>query len=438
MTSRPLDSGTEHLLRDLAPRVLGAVVRRYSDFASAEDAVQEALLAAALQWPNQGMPESPLGWLIQVASRRMTDHVRREQARRRREAAVVASVPSSDDRTPAADEAVAPDQDDSLVVLFMCCHPALSSSSAIALTLRAVGGLTTAEIARAFLVPEATMAQRISRAKQTIKASEVPFRMPNEAERADRLGAVLHVLYLIFNEGYTSSAGPNLLRAELSSEAIRLTRAVHDQLPNDGEVAGLLALMLLTDARRAARTGPHGELIPLTEQDRSRWDKPAIAEGVALVTASLSRGSIGSYQLQAAIAALHDEAPRAEDTDWPQILALYGLLKRMSDNPMVLLSHAIAAAMVHGAPCGLELLDALDKDGRLAGHHRLDAVRAHLLELAGDREGAVAHYRRAAGRTTSLPERNYLAEKAARLAAVPDDRGGKASSGKRSRTKRVV
>jgi RNA polymerase sigma factor (sigma-70 family) len=404
-----LDAPTEHLLRDLAPRVLGALLRRFRDFAASEDAVQEALIAAAAQWPREGVPDNPRGWLIQVASRRLADHVRSETARRRREATVVSLA------QPMAPDDEAMERDDTLVLLFLCCHPALSTSSAIALTLRAVGGLKTAEIAAAFLVPEATMAQRISRAKQSIKASGVPFQMPTPEERAQRLGTVLHVLYLIFSEGYTASSGPALHRADLSSEAIRLTRAVHRILPNDGEVAGLLALMLLTDARRLARTGPAGELIPLDEQDRSLWDRRAIAEGVALVTAALSRGSIGAYQLQAAIAAVHDEAARVEDTDWPQILALYGLLKRMSDNPMVALNHAIATAMVQGPAAGLELLGALDTDERLAGHHRLDAVRAHLLEMAGDREAAIACFRRAAGRTASLPERDYLMTQAARL-----------------------
>ncbi len=299
----------------------------------------------------------------------------------------------------------------------MCCHPALTPASAIALTLRAVGGLTTAEIANAFLVPEATMAQRISRAKQRVKTSGVPFRLPTADQRAERLGAVLHVLYLIFNEGYASSIGPSLQRSDLAIEAIRLTRAVHNLLPGDGEVAGLLALMLLTDARRAARTGTDGELIPLADQDRTLWDRHAIAEGVAIISATLSRGSIGAYQLQAAIAAVHDEAARPDDTDWPQILALYGLLERMSDNPMVTLNHAIAAAMVHGPQTGLDLLKALDADERMAGHHRLHAVRAHLLEKAGDRGGAIAHYRAAAGRTSSVPERNYLATQAARLSS---------------------
>jgi predicted RNA polymerase sigma factor len=316
---------------------------------------------------------------------------------------------------PAADAAQDSGRDDTLILLFMCCHDVLTPASAIALTLRAVGGLTTAEIAKAFLVPEATMAQRISRAKRDIKTSGVPFRLPTTEERVQRLRVVLHVLYLIFNEGYTTSAGPELQRLELSREAIRLTRAVYHLLPDDAEVAGLLSLMLLTDARRAARSGPEGELIPLTRQDRTLWDRGEIAEGVALLTATLPKGSLGPYQLQAAIAAVHDEAEGAGETDWPQILALYDLLKRMSPNPMVRLNHAIAAAMVHGPAAGLELLDGLDADGGLKGHHRLDAVRAHLLELAGERDAAVANYLAAAGRSTSLPERNYLMTQAARL-----------------------
>jgi len=399
-------------LRELAPQVLGAVIRRFRDFAAAEDAVQEAFIAAAVQWPREGFPENPRAWLIQVASRRMTDYQRSELARRRRETAAAMQI---DNQTPASAFENGTEQDDTLVLLFMCCHPALTPSSAIALTLRAVGGLTTIEIANAFLVPEATMAQRISRAKQSIKASGVPFSLPTDEDRAQRLRVVLHVLYLIFNEGYTSSAGPNLQRSELSGEAIRLTRAVHKLLREDCEVAGLLALMLLTDARRAARTGPDGELIPLTKQDRTLWDLKQISEGIALLTATLPKGSVGPYQVQAAVAAVHDEAVRAEDTDWPQILALYDLLKRMSDNPMVELNHAIAAAMVYGPSAGLDLLNGLDADERLTGHHRLDAVRAHLLELAGDHQAAIAHYQTAAGRTTSLPERNYLLTQAARL-----------------------
>jgi len=405
----------ETLLRELAPQVLGAVVRRFHDFAAAEDAVQEALLAATMQWPQQGVPDNPRGWLIQVSGRRMMDYLRSEEARRRREAEVALEDAQVAPPADAVPEAV---QDDTLTLFFMCCHPSLTPSSAIALTLRAVGGLTTSEIAKAFLVPEATMAQRISRAKASIKASGVPFQLPTRQEQAQRLRAVLHVLYLIFNEGYTSSTGPQLQRLELSQEAIRLTRCVHNLLPDDGEVAGLLALMLLTDARRAARTGPDGELIPLTKQDQTLWDRAEIAEGIALLTAALSKGSIGAYQLQAAIAAVHDEAARAEDTDWAQILALYELLKRMSDNPMVLLNHAIAVAMVHGPSKGLELLREFDSDARIAGHHRLDAVRAHLLEMAGDPQAAITHYRIAASRTTSIPERNYLITQAARLSEI--------------------
>jgi len=415
VSARSPGAGVEPLLRELAPQVLGAVIRRFRDFAASEEAVQEALIAAATQWPRDGVPDDPRAWLTRVAARRLTDHVRSEAARRRREAFVVSLVPPEEQIALAPDDGDGEERDDTLVLLFMCCHPALSPASAIALTLRAVGGLTTAEIAAAFLVPEATMGQRISRAKQSIKASGVRFQMPTPEERAERLGAVLHVLYLIFNEGYTASSGPELYRSDLSGEAIRLTRAVHALLPDDGEVAGLLSLMLLTDARRAARTGPEGELIPLDAQDRSLWDRGAIDEGVALVTAALSRGGAGAYQLQAAIAAVHDEAPRAEDTDWPEILALYELLMAMSDNPMVTLNHAIAVAMVHGPAAGLARLEALDADVRLSGHHRLPAVRAHLLERAGQREAAIAHYRTAAERATSTPERTYLLTQAARL-----------------------
>ena len=407
-----LDRTSEHLLRELAPQVLGSVIRRFHDFAAAEDAVQEALIAAATQWPRDGVPDNPRGWLIQVASRRMTDYLRSEQARKQRETTAAQDYVQV---VPAIDSESETEQDDTLLLLFMCCHSALTPSSAIALTLRAVGGLSTVEIANAFLVPEATMAQRISRAKQSVKTSGIPFRMPTDQEQAQRLRSVLHVLYLIFNEGYTSSAGSDLQRVELSHEAIRLTRAVRLLLPEDCEVAGLLSLMLLTDARRAARTGMNGELIPLTQQDRALWDQTQIAEGIALLTEALSKGSVGAYQLQAAIAAIHDEAARVEETDWPQILALYDLMKYMSDNPMVMLNHAVATAMVHGPSAGLRLLDTLDSDGRLTGHHRLHAVRAHLLELAGDHAAAIAHYRIAANRTTSLPERNYLILQAARL-----------------------
>lgn len=413
MAKAGLDRNAEHLLRELAPQVLGAVMRRYRNFSACEDAVQEALIAAAAQWPSEGMPTNPRGWLLQVALRRMTDQVRSEIARRNREAVAMDDVPL----------VVAPelysepeiDPDDTLVLLFMCCHPSLSPASAIALTLRAVGGLTTGEIAKAFLVPEATMAQRISRAKQSVKTSRVPFRMPDADERAQRLSSVLHVLYLIFNEGYTSSGGTELQRTDLSSEAIRLMRLLQRLVPKNGEVLGLLALMLLTDARRAARSGPNGELIPLDEQNRTLWDQAAITEGVQLVSEAFAHGAVGEYQLQAAIAALHDEAPTTEATDWPQILALYGVLIRLSDNPMVVMNHAIAAAMVHGPAKGLELLKPLETDERLTENHRLDAVKAHLLERAGEYDAAIKLYRVAATKTSSIPERNYLLLRAAQV-----------------------
>ncbi len=410
------------LLCQLAPQVLGALVRRYGHFDACEDAVQEALLAATVQWPDQGEPASPRAWLVTVASRRLIDQLRSEQASRRREVGAAALVPADELLVPGPGEEPS-DQDDTLTLLFLCCHPALSPPSQVALTLRAVGGLTTAQIARAFLVPETTMAQRISRAKQRIRATGIPFRVPPEPERADRLRVVLHVLYLIFNEGYTATSGPDLHRVELTREAIRLVRAVHRLLPADGEVAGLLALMLLTDARRPGRTRPDGGLIPLADQNRDRWDQERIQEGIALVTDTLPRARIGPYQIQAAIAAVHAEAPRAQDTDWPQILALYELLDRISPNPVVTLNQAIAVAMVKGPRAGLDLLATLDADDRMAGHHRLDAVRAHLLEMAGDRQAARGHYQRAARRTTSLPEQRYLEARAARLAEADQENG---------------
>jgi RNA polymerase sigma factor (sigma-70 family) len=413
MMTKPWDAASEQLLRELAPQVLGSVARRFHDFAAAEDAAQEAMIAAFTQWPQAGLPDNPRGWLMQVACRRMTDHVRSEIARRERETAVATEAQAF---SPILEIEADMDPDDTLILLFMCCHPALTPSSAIALTLRAVGGLTTAEIANAFLVPEATMAQRISRAKQTIKASGIPFRLPSPHERVEQLPTVLHVLYLIFSEGYVSSIGSHLQRLDLAREAIRLTRNTKTLLPDNPEVAGLLALMLLTDARRAARTGPDEELIPLDEQDRTLWDRAEISEGIDLLTATLSKASVGLYQLQAAIAAVHDEAERVEDTDWPQILALYELLKKVAPSPMVGLNHAIAAAMVYGPAKGLELLSALDGDPHIAGHYRLDAVRAHLFEKLGDHEAALRHYRIAAARTTSMPERNYLTTQAARLA----------------------
>jgi RNA polymerase sigma factor (sigma-70 family) len=409
-----VDAEVEDLLRRLAPQVLGALVRRYGHFDTAEDAVQEALLAAATRWPRDGIPENPRAWLITVASRRLTDLLRSQQARQRREDSVATWTLPEQWLAPAADRP-ASDSDDTLILLLLCCHPALSPASQIALTLRAVGGLTTAEIARAFLVPEATMTRRISRAKQRIKDSGIPFGMPPASERTERLGAVLHVLYLIFNEGYAATSGTRLQRVELSAEAIRLARMVHRLLPDDGEVTGLLALMLLTDARRPARTGPDGGLVPMAEQDRSRWNAGLIAEGVALLTEALPQGPTGPYQLQAAIAAIHDEAPSAEATDWPQIMALYELLLQTSDNPVVRLNHTVAVAMVRGARAGLDLLGELEADARIATDHRLHAVRAHLLELAGDRVAAREAYLAAANRTTSLPHQRYLHARAARL-----------------------
>ena len=408
------DAKVADLLRRLAPQVLGAVVRRYGHFDLAEDAVQEALLAAATRWPRDGNPDDPRGWLITVASRRLTDLLRSEQARRRREETVARWVLPEHWLAPAADTPVS-QSDDTLILLFMCCHRAVSPASQIALTLRAVGGLTTAEIARAFLVPVATMTRRITRAKQRIKDSGIPFGMPPGSEHAERLGGVLHVLYLIFNEGYAATSGPRLQRSELSAEAIRLARVVHRLLPEDAEVTGLLALMLLTDARRPARTGPDGRLIPMAEQDRSLWIAESIAEGVALITDALPRGPTGPYQLQAAIAAIHDEAPNADATDWPQILMLYELLMRISDNPVVALNHAVAVAMVRGPREGLDLIGKLEVNERIAEDHRLHAVRAHLLEMAGDLLAAHQSYQAAARRAISLPHQRYLNSRAARL-----------------------
>jgi RNA polymerase sigma factor (sigma-70 family) len=374
--------------------------------------VQEALLAAATQWPNDGVPENPKGWLITVAARRLTDVLRSEQARRRREDTVARWAPPQQQ----ADVSDKPgDSDDTLILLFMCCHPALSAPSQIALTLRAVGGLTTTEVARAFLVSEATMTRRITRAKQQIKDSGIPFRLPGEAERSERLAAVLHVLYLIFTEGYAATTGPRLHRVELSTEAIRLARMVHKALPDDAEVAGLLALMLLIDARRAARTTGDGELVPLAEQDRRLWNADDIAEGVALITEALLRGTPGSYQLQAAIAAIHDESPSAEETDWRQIKALYELLLQLADNPIIALNHVVAVAMVDGAATGLQQLETLATDKQLAEDHRLYAVRAHLLEMTGDAAAAREAYRAAARRVSNLTQQRYLNRRAARL-----------------------
>jgi RNA polymerase sigma factor (sigma-70 family) len=403
----------EPLLRELAPRVLAVLARRHASFDACEDAVQEALVAAAAQWPREGIPEQPQGWLVAVATRRLVDEVRSDSARRRREE-TAGSVALGDARTQPSPGEHAREHDDTLTLLLLCCHPALSPASQIALTLRAVGGLTTGEIASAFLVPEATMAQRISRAKASIRRAGIAFDPPPASELPERMRAVMHVLYLVFNEGYTASSGASLQRTDLADEAIRLTRMLRRLAPADEEVAGLLALMLLTDARRAARTGPRGELVPLAEQDRSLWDRERIAEGVALVSAALPSGPLGQYQLQAAIAAVHAEAPSAEDTDWPQILALYGLLERIAPGPAVALNRAVAVGMVEGPEAGLEALASVEG---LEDHHRVDSVRAHLLELAGEEVAAREAYLAAAARTTSEPERRYLEDRAARLAA---------------------
>jgi RNA polymerase sigma factor (sigma-70 family) len=412
-------SNIEDLLRETAPQVLGVLVRRYGTFDECEDAVQEALLAASVQWPVDGVPDNPRAWLVTVAGRRLVDQARSDISRRHREETVAAMAPVDDVVAPTPGQGPrAPDRDDTLTLLILCCHPSLSPPTQAALTLRAVGGLTTAEIARAYFVPEATMAQRISRAKQSVKRAGSRFEMPAEPELSDRLRVVLHVLYLIFNEGYTASSGTVLARADLTYEAIRLTRAVHKLRPDDGEVAGLLALMMLTEARRPARTGPDGELVPLAEQDRSQWDAGTIHDGLALVSATLPHGPVGPYQVQAAIAAVHAEAPRAADTDWPQILSLYDLLSVLAPNPMVTLNRVVALAMVSGPHAGLDLLTSLDTDEQLAGHHRVDAVRAHLLDMAGDPDAARAAYQEAARKTTSVPEQRYLRARAARAARL--------------------
>ncbi|MFD9970212.1 RNA polymerase sigma factor [Streptomyces sp. NPDC059013] len=410
----------EDLLRELAPQVLGALVRRYGVFDACEDAVQEALLAAALQWPGTGVPDNPRSWLVTVASRKLVDQIRSDCARRRREDTLALATPQAELLSHAADTVPDTDRDDSLALLFLCCHPALSPAGRIALTLRAVGGLTTAQIAAAFLVPEATMAQRVSRAKRTVRDSGTPLAALEGTELTQRLAEVRHVLYLIFNEGYTTTGGTEdtgLTAPELSTEAIRLTRMLHRLVPDDTETAGLLALMLLTDARRPARTGPSGELVPLAEQDRGRWDRRAVAEGVDLISRTLPRGRVGPYQLQAAIAAVHDEAEDTDATDWPQILALYEILERFGPNPMVSLNRAVAVAMVHGPAAGIDLITALETETRMARHHRLLATRAHLLELLGEHQAAAASYREAARRTTSTPERRHLSARAHRLEA---------------------
>jgi RNA polymerase sigma factor (sigma-70 family) len=400
------------LLRDLAPQVLGAVVRRYGDFGRAEDAVQEAMLAAVEAWGRNGRPEHPAGWLITVAGRRYVDQVRVDAARQRREVAVAEAIPRDALVAPPSD--AEPARDDLLELLFLCCHPTLAPSDRVALTLRAVGGLTTGEIATAFLVPERTMGQRITRAKQRLREAGAQFAMPSGAEWERRLAAVLHVLYLVFNEGYTASSGEELRRVDLTRQALRLTRRLHERAPQSGEVTGLLALMLLTEARGPARTGPAGDLVPLEEQDRTRWDRSAIAEGTALITRSLAEHPVGPYQVQAAIAAVHAEAASVAATDWTQILALYDLLERLAPGPAVTLNRAVALGEARGPQAGLDQLRELD-GGPLAGSHRLLAVRAHLLQRAGERDAAARLWREAARLAGNSPERRFLLRRAAEL-----------------------
>lgn len=395
----------EHLLRTEAPQVLGALVRRFGHFDIAEDAVQDALLAAAQQWPTRGIPEHPRGWLIRVGYRRMIDQLRADQFRQRREYQL-ASQPA-----PAStDEPVA---DDSLTLLFLCCHPILSPVSQVALTLRAVGGLTTAEIAHAYGVTEVAMGQRISRAKQQIKSAGGRFVLPSAEDRENRLITVLQVLYLIFNEGYAATAGEQLHRVDLTTEAIRLTRLLHRLLPDEPEIAGLLSLMLLNDARRPARTTEAGDLVTMEHQQRDLWNKALTAEGIALITAAMHRRQVGPYQLQAAIAALHNGAPNYAETDWPQIAALYAWLEQLTPTPPVRLSRAVAVAMAHGPRRGIALLDSLADDPLIRQRER--AVRAHLLELDGDTQQAAELFREAATLTDNLAERRYLEGRAQQL-----------------------
>ncbi|WP_410593518.1 RNA polymerase sigma factor [Amycolatopsis sp. lyj-23] len=395
-------SDVERLLRELAPQVLAAVVRRYGGFDACEDAVQEALLAAARQWPGDGVPDHPKGWLITTASRRRIEQWRSETARQRREETAAQLEPPEQEPVSGVD--------DTLTLLLLCCHPSLTPPSQVALTLRAVGGLTTAEIARAFLVPEATIGQRISRAKQKLKGERL-----TQDGRPERLAAVLQVLYLIFTEGHTASSGDALSRVDLTTEAIRLARQLRAELPDDGEVTGLLALMLLTEARRPARTDATGALVPLAEQDRTRWHRAFIDEGVALITRALATAPVGPYQLQAAIAAVHDEAATAAETGWAEILTLYDLLRVVAPGPMVTLNRVVAFAQVYGPEAGLAELAEAEQDSALAQHHRVDAIRAHLLERSGDAPGAREAYLAAARRTLSLPEQAYLQSRAAEL-----------------------
>lgn len=430
MTDRALvtDRALDTVWRDCAPAVLGALVRRYGHFDAAEDAVQEALVAAARQWPADGVPRDPKAWLIRVASRRLVDRLRADEARARREQRAARSLAPAGDRSgisgghivgnSGSAHGTATDRDDTLAVMLLCCHPALSRPSQIALTLRAVAGLSTAQIARAFLVPEPTMAQRISRAKVRLEQEAEPFAALPRDELPARLAAVMHVLYLVFTEGHAATAGAHLTAPALGDEAIRLARELRRLLPGDGEAAGLLALMLLTAARRPARTGPDGSFVPLADQDRSRWDRAMIAEGVALVEAALPVGPVGPYQLQAAIAAVHDEAPTAADTDWAQIDQLYGMVATVAPSPVVTLNQAVAVAEVRGPQAGLAMIEPLTDDRSMRLNHRLHAVRAHLLERAGRADEALAACRRAAELATSLPEQRHLQAEVARLAQL--------------------
>ncbi len=407
MTAADGPDRVEDLLRDLAPRALGVVVRRYGHFDDAEDAVQEALLAASSTWTTEGTPDNPLGWLVRAAGRRMTDLYRGDEARRRRE-----ELAASWSKEPAAPVS---GRDDTLVLFYMCCHPSLPPAAAVALTLRALGGLTTKEIAAAFLVPEATMAQRINRAKRTVAGSQEPFVLPDAGARGTRLALVLRVVYLVFNEGYATSHGSELEREDLAAEAIRLGHLLHELAPDEPEVTGLLALMLLTEARRPARTTSAGALVPLRDQDRGLWDHALITEGTALATSALEHGPIGDYTAQAAIAALHDAAPNHQETDWRRILALYTLLERRTQSPVIRLNRAVAMAMVDGPDAALVIVDELSATDALRRSHRLKAVRAHLLEMKGDKRAAKAEYVAAAGGSANTRERDYLIMKAAAL-----------------------
>lgn len=400
-------SELEDVWRRELPHVLRALLRRHGDFGQCEDAAQEALEAASRQWPRDGEPADPRGWLVRVASRRLIDRIRSDRARAAREAAEAAEWPRDALVAPSA-AADAPDTDDSMQLLLLCCHPALTRASQVALTLRAVAGLSTGQIAAAFLVPETTMAQRVSRAKATLRAAGTRFETPDAAELPSRVAAVLDVLYLVFNEGYTRSEGTQLVDASLADEAIHLTRQLHRALPDHDEVAGALALMLLIHARTRARTDESGDLVPLADQDRRLWDAELIAEGVRILEEVLPHGHVGAHQLQASIAAVHAEARTPDETDWLQITMLYQMLEHTAPQPTVTLNRAVAVGMAFGPERGLEVVDPLLDDPSMRRHHRTHAVRAHLLEMAGRRDEAMEAYTRATRLTASIPEQRYL------------------------------